>query len=226
MVSFSSAGSDGNADERRAAQRRMALRMSPPDNELPGVLPLSSVIGQSADLVVAVVAGLVYSTGVELRVIVRLRRGDAGDNGRLFDEVHGHGRHGSGTPALLIGVGYPDGRSATNLPGRRALFEPGADDDSPVLVPGSGGGDDRGVDVSLWLWPLPPPGDLTVVCAWPARGIAETRTVIATDALARAARGTTELWPWEPPPEHAEAEPPAPTDLPDGWFKAVAGSSE
>ena len=72
-----------------------------------------------------------------------------------------------------------------------------------------------------WLTPLPPPGDLVVVCAWPARGLVETQTVIAADLIAAGADRIVELWPWEPPADH---EPPPPSrgpDLPAGsWFAA------
>ena len=42
------------------------------------------------------------------------------------------------------------------------LWEP----DHPVLQGGGAGGGDRSVDRDHWLWPLPPPGRLRVVCQW------------------------------------------------------------
>jgi hypothetical protein len=38
-----------------------------------------------------------------------------------------------------------------------------------------------------WIWPLPPPGPLDLVCAWPVHGILETRATIDGGAILKAA---------------------------------------
>jgi len=221
MVSFGDSSDDEDPEERIARLRRMSLRMNPPDNELPGVIPVSLVLGRTANVVVALTSAQVFSTGISLSITARLR--DSEGDHRLFQEVHGHSRGGDQEPQLLLGVGFADGRTATNLSGRLAHMLTESDDDSPLLVSGSGGGDERKVDVSFWLWPLPSQGDLTLVCAWPSRGIAETHTVLPAEAIATASAAVQELWPWQPPTEHEPPPPTAPTNLPDGWFKNSLG---
>ena len=60
----------------------------------------------------------------------------------------------------------------------------------PVMHPRGGGGGGGRWSHTLWVWPLPPPGPLTLVCEWPAMGIAVTRSELDAkpilDAAARA----------------------------------------
>jgi len=54
---------------------------------------------------------------------------------------------------------------------------------------GGGGGPYGQVQFDMWLWPLPPPGRLRVVCEWPAYDIAETSVELdATELVGDAAR--------------------------------------
>ncbi|HVD90149.1 MAG TPA: hypothetical protein VNB91_14740 [Jatrophihabitantaceae bacterium] len=64
---------------------------------------------------------------------------------------------------------------------------------------------------------MPPPGELTIIVAWPTRDIPESRTVIPGDLIAQGVSANVELWPWqseddEPPP------PPKPAVPEGGWF--------
>lgn len=40
---------------------------------------------------------------------------------------------------------------------------------------------------NYWLWPLPPPGPLTFVCAWPSQGLLPTKAEIDAAPLREAA---------------------------------------
>lgn len=206
----------------------MSERINPPENEIPGALPLSHVIGRTDQLAVALVGAFVYSTGLSVHLAVRIRNPEPGHHDDLYAEVTGHRRRGGGDVAsLLLGVEYPDGRTATNLGDWRSAFARDEDDDRPVLHPGGGGGGGATLDMDFWLWPLPPPGDVTIVCAWPTRGLDETRTTVQAADLAAARSRVVELWPWEPPAEPAVLPPSPPPDLPEGWFKdSLGGSSD
>jgi hypothetical protein len=51
--------------------------------------------------------------------------------------------------------------------------------------------------MGFWLWPLPPPGPLTFVSAWPAR-TAEERSVVADGSeVVAAAAEARQVWPGE-----------------------------
>ncbi|MGW5397550.1 hypothetical protein [Streptomyces sp. NPDC003952] len=61
---------------------------------------------------------------------------------------------------------------------------------------GSWGGPEGGGDVrmSLWTWPLPPPGPLTVSCAWPERGLRDAALVLDGAAVRAAALLARPFW--------------------------------
>lgn len=168
-------------------------RMNPPVNEIPVPLAWTAVVGRSADVAVAVVGARAYSNGVVLDLSVRLRTRpddphDLFDTG-LFSSVFRE----PGPDSLLLTVEFADGRRSAGPAG-----PPTPDDlpaDSPLLFQGGGGGSDLIVDTTYFLTPLPPAGPVTVHCAWPAAGIAATRTEFDGSVLADAQRRVETLWP-------------------------------
>jgi hypothetical protein len=133
-----------------------------------------------------------------------------------------HGRHQAGTattsstkpettssvdPAgefadyyLRFGVGFADGRKATNLEQRHGLDE-GPAPDPPVLRLVRWEGYDRlAWEVDVWVWGLPAPGPLAFVCEWPARGIPESRVEIDAGLVLEAAARAVPIWPDQTPP--------------------------
>jgi len=83
------------------------------------------------------------------------------------------------------------------------LVEPGTDPEPPVLAlhGGGGGGGDEEFSGSgtLWLWPLPPAGDLRLVCQWTDLGL-EERSLMLDGGTLRAAAGSVQ--PYWPKKEH------------------------
>ena len=73
--------------------------------------------------------------------------------------------------------------------------------DQPVLVEGGAGGEGgrlgRGAfwDLELVVQPLPPPGSLAFVCAWPGRGIPEVRVEVDAGLVLGAAAAARPFFP-------------------------------
>jgi hypothetical protein len=220
-VSVVTTGDAGEAELASERRRRTEVRHRPPGNEVPGSLALERIIGRTEDLVVVLAGGRLYSGGIDFDVVVLQRNADDSrdEDHALVEQAFADGASAASGTALLLGVEYSDGRTTTNLRFGRHTFAGGdGDDDALCMMSGGGGGGPGNVRMRFWLTPPPPAGDLLVVCAWPHRGIPETRTVVAASDLERARGHLSELWPWEPEPERAQRQPPAPPVLPAGWF--------
>jgi hypothetical protein len=103
----------------------------------------------------------------------------------------------SPTATCAFGVGFGDGRKATNLTQRWDL------EDGPPPVPPTlrlvrwEGYDLLSQEVDLWVWGLPPPGPLAFVCEWPARHIPETQAEIDASLVVEAVARAVAIWPDE-----------------------------
>jgi hypothetical protein len=151
----------------------------PLGNELGVAVPLRYLVVRTEDLAVLLDGFVAFSTGVELALTVKSRsRRESHEFHRLRDDV-------------LFGFRFADGRKATNA-GHRAWDEDRSD---PVLVPRGGHGGDGELHMRHWLWPLPPPGPLQAVVAWPARGLPETEVEVDGAAILEAAARVETLWP-------------------------------
>ena len=172
----------------------------------PGLCPLSVVLGRSATTAVLVEGVRAHPTGVVLRLVVQLRERGREARRRVVTELdvtHGRGQLALSLPAggLRWGVEYSDGRRVTSVddysPHEASPDEWDPDwlPDRPVLRglgrPTSWGG---AWSRDVWLWPLPPPGPLRLVCAWPDRGIAETGTTVDAGPIRQAAAQAVPLW--------------------------------
>ncbi len=179
---------------------------------MPVSVSLNAVLGEAADCVVYLSGVHAFSTVLEFRLTARARHRSPGRG--LGGAMFGHGDH---EDRLLLGVEYADGRTGSNLGGFRAGLDVQLDPTSPVLMPGGGGGGERSADVSFQLSPLPPPGPLRIITAWPSRGIAETVTEVRAEPLIDAAARVRVLWDLDP--DELPPAPPQPPSVPPGsWF--------
>lgn len=207
-------GGDGERPTPEQLERRQR-RMSAPENELPGGAGVTLVLAQGDDAAVGVTHVEGFSTGWRFTLAVRLRRARLG--GDLHTMLSRFPHHSLAVPLeqrLLLGLEYADGKRASNLRDPR-MDRPG-DDDRLAFTQQSGGGDDRSHDQTYWVCPLPPPGPVTFVLAWPAFGIPETRVELDGATILDAAARSRLLWPPQPPEEHEE--PPPPPGPAEGWF--------
>lgn len=199
------------------AMLRMQRRMSEPENEVPAPVPFTAVLGRTDELAVCIVGMHAFTTGLSFRLAVRLREVRQGAHHRLFEMVSGHG---PGTPAedrLLLGVEYADGRTTSNLNGDDWFAREELPEGRLVLSPGGGGGGGLSYDQRFWLSPLPPPGPVTIVCAWPALRLEESSAQCNGQLLIDAASRAVVLWP--PSSQSFEPELPSePPSVPTGWF--------
>jgi hypothetical protein len=206
---------------RNDARRR---HLSKPDNEMPGSVAVDALLASSEDLAVFICGMSVYRNGVDFTVEVRARPGrmsrESLHEAMLWPDA--------GENQLLLGIEFADGRRCANIPREhppprwrrwRAKWKAGATSaDQPALWSSGSGGSFRSAYATWYLSALPPPGDLRIICAWPAAGVPETITTLSADAILEAASHARELWPWEPEPQIIEREP-GPPDIPDdGWF--------
>lgn len=175
----------------------------PPDNEVPGAIGSEVVLVRTDELVVFVLVQRAYSNGVDLTLEVRTRRALDGW-ADIEDQV-------------LFGVEFADGRGCM-LQGFDVDNE--KEEDQPMLSAGGGSAGTRNAETEVFLSPLPPPGELRFICAWPDRGVPETTVAVPADPILQAASRAQQLWPWEPEPPEPGVKVPRPAVPPGSWFAA------
>jgi hypothetical protein len=165
---------------------------------LPGVAPVSLLLARTDNTVIGLTDVRGYPDGFVF--LLRVRWGLVTDP---YEEVPWpFPDWGSPDPldadpfpdALLrFGVEFADGRKVTNM-GMYPFVPEELPPDQPVLVEGGGVGSEGGRlgrgafwDLELAVQPLPPPGPLAFVCAWPGRGIPEVRVEIDAGLILDAA---------------------------------------
>lgn len=189
---------------------RQPVWANPPEDVLPGVVPVELVLGRSASTVVLLTGIRAFPVGLGMRLGVRIR----GRIGRreLHEQVF-DGPYTDATDAgwqagrLKWGFELADGRAVTNVDVDPFMQQPNQDHQRPhhaddwawepghaVLRGGGGGGSSRSTDRDYWLWPLPPAGRLRVMCQWPARGIELTVHDLEAEPFLEAAGRAEPVW--------------------------------
>jgi hypothetical protein len=169
---------------------RMPPWLGAPRGTLPGVVALERVLARTDEVAVCVTRLAAYPTGFELD-LVTMTAVDGDDLDPLVFHHH-HLVHGGATdeipPELLrFAVRFSDGSKATNIGGFHPDRNPPA---GPVMHASGGGGGGGSWRQTQWVWPLPPPGRVEIVCEWPALDIPLTRSELDAqlilDAVPRA----------------------------------------
>lgn len=183
--------------------------LNPPEDVLPAVVPVELVLGQSPTTVVMLSGLRAFPTGLHMSLGIRIhgavQRRDL--SAEVFDGPYGHDMAPDWQAGRLKwGFELADGRRVTNVdpwpqqPNQDHSRPHGPDDgkwepDRPVLSGGGGSSGGRSADRVYWLWPLPPPGRLRVVCQWPDQDIAITVQDLDSSLVQEAAARARPLWP-------------------------------
>ena len=179
-----------------------------PAYELPAVVQIGTFLSRTPEMVVAVKSADVYSTGCLFSVSWLIRRGSQSDEDwvdlqHLFFQPGRSIRRGTGRQTgLMFGVQFPDGsKASTGALGPQVFMDREQQPEPPILAlnnSGGGGGEDELAGTgTLWLWPLPPAGDLRLVAQWTDFGLAETSIMLDGGKLRAAASGAQQYWPAE-----------------------------
>lgn len=169
------------------AEHRRPPWAGPPDNERPVSVPLNVVLARVGDLAAWVADAHVFSEGLGFTIAIASREPMLGAD--LDWPPFGY----AGAPRF--GIGFSDGRRA--FVGDR--HHPPGPPPGPVLSPRGGGASPSRMHTELWLWPLPPAGELTLAFAWDAGGIPESVMTIDAGPLLAGAAQVEELWPDDRP---------------------------
>jgi hypothetical protein len=181
---------------------------SPCPNVVPGMAPVAAILARTEETVVAVTGIRAYPAGFGFTLDLRLR-GSVPRAMRMHwplpDVVSDSMRVLPAEAILRLTIEFADGRSVSTAdPQTAGPGEP--DPDRPVLSNGPGtswGADEWYRDawclaLEYRVRPLPPPGPLALVCAWPGRGIPNSRVEVNGAAIRQAADAAVTLWPDDP----------------------------
>ena len=184
--------------------RAFRRRVSPPENEVPVVVPVRHVLARRPGLVLSLLGARVHSTGVLLDLDVRLERRPTPEQAAGLHEWVRPLR-GEDVPAdrrLALRFIYADGRMVELEDLRSGFWSPERESryaDPAELVlrassPGTMAGT-RAHGLTLWLAPLPDEGPLVFHCSWPSLDVPVCEVALDGEALAEAGARAEVLWP-------------------------------
>jgi hypothetical protein len=181
---------------------RRAAWIQPPEDVVPAVAPVERLLARTPQRAIGLTGIRAYPNGFGFTLHIRLRELIPGEQTNFG--ITGGDFHPSGEFAdyyFRFGVGFADGRKATNIPGDHWRLDE-AERPPPVLqtIRWHGHDNNRSFDLGAWVWGLPPPGPLTFACEWPARQIPESRAEVDAALVLEAAGRARAIWPGEAPP--------------------------
>jgi hypothetical protein len=172
----------------------------PPTAVVPVSIPIEQVVAQNEAMAVYLASISAYPSGFEFDVFVLVA--DRSSELSPFDpEYRMLAQHTGEIPSeqLRIGFLFADGSKATNTGEYFNWYEEsGAKPDAPVMSGvGGRGGEDGRWHSAFWVWPLPPPGKLELLCEWPEAGLPLTRHEIDPQPILEAAARAHVVFPPE-----------------------------
>ncbi len=180
------------------------------------MVALELVVARTETVAVCVRRLSAYPTGFELELVTM----SSPDSDALDPGLFGpgamrprFGRDDQGIPEgmLRFGVQFADGSKATNTAMSAGPPDFEGEPACPVLRTHGGGGGGGGWRQTMWVWPLPSAGPLTIVVEWPAAAIPLTRHELDAQLILDAAKRAQVIF-----SEDELPTPPAPAAGP-GW---------
>jgi hypothetical protein len=185
-------------EEPEVEYRRPAW-IEPPPDIIPGVVPVERVLARTPQRAIGLTGIRAYPTGFGCTLHLRLREVILGEQSNFGAfNMFGDGVDPAGEFAdyyLRFGVGFADGRKATNLEQRHDIDEGPAPDPPVLRLVRWEGYDLLAWEVDVWVWGLPPPGPLAFVCAWPAGQLPASGVEIDARLVLEAAARAAPVWP-------------------------------
>ena len=173
--------------------------VEPPADLVPGVVPVELILARTPQRAIGLTGIRAYPTGFVCTLHLRLREVIPGEQSNFGAfNMFGDSVDPAGEFAdyyLRVGVGFADGRKATNLEQRHGFDEGPAPDPPTLRLVRWEGYDLLAWEVDVWVYGLPPPGPLAFVVEWPARGIPQTRAEIDASLVLEAAARAIPIWP-------------------------------
>ena len=178
--------------------------VEPPPDLVPGIVPVELILARTPERAIGLTGIRAYPTGFGCTLHLRLREVIPGEQSTFGAfNMFGDGVDPAGEFAdyfLRVGVGFADGRKATNLD-QRHDFDEGPAPDPPTLrlVPWEGY-DRLAWEVDVWVYGLPHPG------RWPSWSNGQPA------AFPRPGSRSTPGWSWRRPLGRSGSGPTSPGD--------------
>jgi hypothetical protein len=187
-----------------------AVAWQPPKNVLGVDVPARGVLARTADTVIALTHVVAYPQGLLFSIHAAIRPGSGPTEPAT---PWGYASLGDGLrTGWLLADGTKVGSRFDEHPAHPfAQGETG----HPLLTMAEGSEDHLHVARTYWLYPLPDGDTVTLVVAWPDRGIPETFHAMDLAGIRSAAQGCETFWDLPAPPDAERA----------GWFAYAPNSS-
>lgn len=162
----------------------------PPDHVLPATVPIERIVAENDKVAIYLACLSAYPAGFDFDVFAIARDEWIELDPFSFDHQYEAERTGEIPPGQLrLGFLFGDGSKAFNTGDRfdwEGEFESAPD--KPVMSgQGRGRSENGRWHSSLWVWPLPPDGQMEFICEWPAADIPLTRCELDAQQIIAAA---------------------------------------
>jgi hypothetical protein len=173
------------------------------DDTLGAPVQFTGMLACTDELAICVCGLVAFPAGFIVNVVALSRLDPPREPMSLL--AHGPGFAPGGAGMFRFGMGFSDGTKVTDgtRRGRSGPAEPG----QRILRPRGGSSGGRRSTVGFWCAPLPPPGPMSFVCQWPARGVEEAAVQLEAQLVLDAAARASAIWPEDADLPEEEEQP-------------------